>query len=292
MRLGNITRSAMACVLPAFLTLLSFPTVGRTDETAPPAGPISVETIVITSDTTESGDVIRLSGSDHMVVQLDEQLPESLIYSPQGRIEFPIPTDRELRVYPPKSFTAKPRRIAARIASAAEIGAYRNLALNPLDVRGKSISFPHATSNSECRNDPSFAARNAINGRTANTGHGPRFPSWGPDQRTDLWWKVEFGRPVRIDKIVLSIRADFPHDRHWHTATIEFSDGSRQPVKIEKTAEPQTFTFDNRTVEWLRFTDLVQEEPLGWCAFMEVEVWGRDAKTQPAKGVRESKKHG
>jgi len=53
---------------------------------------------------------------------------------------------------------------------------------------------------------------------------------------------------------------------------------------IEKTAEPQTFTFEQRTALWLRFTDLVQEEPLGWCAFTEVEVWGRDAKvTQAAK---------
>ncbi len=287
MRLKNITRSGMACVLLAFLTLLSSPAVSRADETAPPVGLSSVETIAIETVTADSGEVIRIVGPDHMVVGLDEQLPEAMIYSPQGRLEFPIPGDRELRVYPPKSFTAQPRTIAVRAATAAEIGAYRNVALNPLDVRGKSSFFPHATSNSECRDDPSFAARNAINGRKANTGHGPRFPSWGPDRRTDLWWKVEFGRPVRIDKIVLTLRADFPHDRHWHTATVEFSDGSRQPVKIEKSAEPQTFTFERRTVEWLRFTSLVQEEPLGWCAFIEVEVWGRDAKTaQPAKGAR------
>ncbi|HYW79853.1 MAG TPA: hypothetical protein VE890_09770 [Thermoguttaceae bacterium] len=276
MDIGNISRSRRACVLLGFLALLVTAVASRADEPASAVGPISVETIAIETVATDSGDVVRIAGPDHMVVRLDKRLPETLVYSPQGRIEFPIPSDpRELRVYPPGSFTGKPRTLAVRAATPAEIGAYRNVALNSLDVHGRSGFFPHATSNSECRDDPSFFARNAINGRAANQGHGPRFPSWGPDQRTDLWWKVEFGRPVAVDKIVLSIRADFPHDRHWHTATVEFSDGSRLPIQIEKTAKPQTFTFDRRTVEWLRFTDLVQAEPLGWCGFTEVEVWGR-----------------
>jgi len=154
---------------------------------------------------------------------------------------------------------------------------YRNVALNPYDVRGPALQFPHASSNSEHGNNSAYLAKNAINGRTANRGHGGRFPSWGPDKRTDLWWKVEFGRKVEVDKIVLTIRADFPHDRHWHSATIEFSDGSREKVSIEKTGDAQTLKFRKRTVEWLQFTDLVQKEPLGWCGFSEVEVWGKDA---------------
>ena len=89
---------------------------------------------------------------------------------------------------------------------------------------------------------------------------------------------MEFGRPVEIDKVVLYIRADFPHDRHWRTATIAFSDGSRERITLARTANPQTFTFTKRTARWLKFTDLVQDEPLGWCAFTEVQVWGRDAR--------------
>jgi len=154
---------------------------------------------------------------------------------------------------------------------------YRNVALNPADVQGRAASFPHATSNSEYGNKAAFAARCAIDGKTANRGHGGRFPSWGPDRRKDLWWKVEFGRRAEIDKIVLYIRADFPHDRHWHGATIEFSDGSREKIRIDKTDRPQTFKFARRTVTWLRLTDLVQAEPLGWCGLSEVEVWGRNA---------------
>ena len=174
----------------------------------------------------------------------------------------------------------KARPVSSGVSDAGK-AAYRNVALNPGDVRGTAKSYPHASSNSECRGEPCFAARCAIDGATANKGHGKRFPSWGPDKRKDLWWKVEFGRPVEIDKVVLYIRADFPHDRHWHTATIEFSNGTREKIKIAKTADPQTFTFKKRTAVWLKFTGLVQDEPLGWCAFTEVQVWGRDAR--PAK---------
>ena len=154
---------------------------------------------------------------------------------------------------------------------------YRNVALNPDDVQGDAKRYPHASSNSEYRDLPFFAALCAIDGNTANTGHGQGFPSWGPDKRKDLWWKVEFGRAVEIDKLVLWIRADFPHDSYWHSAVIEFSDGSREAIKIEKTAAGQTFAFEKRTVTWLRLTDLVQTEPLGWAAWSEVQVWGRDA---------------
>ncbi|NQT89454.1 discoidin domain-containing protein [bacterium] len=153
---------------------------------------------------------------------------------------------------------------------------YRNVALNPNDVAGKAVTYPHASSNSEY-NLKQFAARNAIDGKTANKGHGAQHPSWGPHKRKDLWWKVEFGKKVEVDKIVLTIRADFPHDRHWHSATVEFSDGSREKINIKKMVEAQTYTFKKRTVEWLRFTELVQAEPMGWCGFSEVAVWGRDA---------------
>ena len=90
---------------------------------------------------------------------------------------------------------------------------------------------------------------------------------------------------------MLSIRADFPHDRHWHRATIEFSDGSRETISIEKKAEGQTFNFSKRTVDWLRITDLIQDEPLGWCGFTEVEVWGRDAASDTSRVEHPSAGH-
>lgn len=153
---------------------------------------------------------------------------------------------------------------------------YRNVAYNPHDTQGYGRSWPHASSNSEYRNMPAFAACNAINGRTTNRGHGRAFPSWGPGKQQDLWWKVDFGRLIETDKVVIHVRADFPHDDHWHSATIAFSDGTKETIKLQKTAEPQVFTFAKRYVSWLRLTDLKEAEPLGWCALTELEVWGKD----------------
>jgi hypothetical protein len=152
---------------------------------------------------------------------------------------------------------------------------YTNVALNPFCSRGEPTSYPHASSNSECRNEACFAARNVIDGRPENQGHGPLFPSWGPDRREDLWLRIDFGGKVEIDRIDLSIRADFPHDAFWHEATVEFSDGSRETLTIAKDAAPQTFRFAKRQVDWLRFVDLKQTKPLGWAAWTEVEVWGK-----------------
>jgi hypothetical protein len=154
-------------------------------------------------------------------------------------------------------------------------GQYRNLALNPSDSRGQAVTYPHATSNSECRGELCFAAKNVIDGNTANEGHGLKFPSWGPDKRTDVWLKIDFGRVVEVDKVVIYIRADFPHDAYWKKGTIEFSDGSKEKISLQKTAMPQEFRFTPRRLEWLRITDLVQDEPLGWCGFTELQVWGQ-----------------
>jgi hypothetical protein len=154
-------------------------------------------------------------------------------------------------------------------------GEYKNLALNPNDTRGPAVTYPHATSNSVCRNEICYAAKNVIDGNTANRGHGPGNPSWGPDKRTDLWLKIDFGKSVEVDKVAIYIRADFPHDAYWKTGTIEFSDGSKEKISFRKTADAQEFRFKSRRIEWLRITDLIQDEPLGWCGFTEVEVWGR-----------------
>ena len=163
----------------------------------------------------------------------------------------------------------------AGMLRSSRTGEYKNLALNPNDTSGPAVTYPHASSNSVCRDEICYAAKNVIDGNTANRGHGPKYPSWGPDKRTDLWLKIDFGKPVEADKAVIYIRCDFPHDAYWKTGTIEFSDGSKVKISFRKTATPQEFKFALRRIEWLRITDLVQDEPLGWCGFTEVEVWGR-----------------
>lgn len=154
---------------------------------------------------------------------------------------------------------------------------YRNLALNPNDIQGDAAtveSYPHATSNSEYGYQVEFAAKNVIDGNKNNRGHGPAFPSWGPNLRTDLWLDINFGTEVEIDKVVIWVRADFPHDDVWKTATLRFSDGSTEKIELKKTAEPQTFEFSKRRVTSVRLTDLEASFPLKWCGITEMEVWG------------------
>src|SRR5664279_1449526 len=169
--------------------------------------------------------------------------------------------------------------IVALLGVAAATGknpAARNLALNPGDVHEAGHGYPHAASNSEARREACFWAINAIDGRTDNRGHGPEFPSWGPEKRTDLWWRVDFGKTVEVEKVLLYVRADFPHDGCWRAGTLVFSDGSRIRIDLHQTAGPQVYEFAPRKTTSVTITDLVQDEPLQWCALTEVEVWGRD----------------
>jgi hypothetical protein len=161
-------------------------------------------------------------------------------------------------------------------AAAGKNPADRNLALNPGDVHEAGHGYPHASSNSEAHGEACFWAINAIDGRTDNRGHGAAFPSWGPEKRTDLWWRVDFDHAVEVRRVVLFVRADFPHDGCWRAGTLVFSDGSRIRIDIRKTAERQVYEFSPRETAFVMLTDLVQDEPPQWCALTEVEVWGRE----------------
>ena len=163
-----------------------------------------------------------------------------------------------------------------------------NLSLNPTDVHDRvwtpENGFPHASSNSEYPgdgSDPAFLALNAIDGSTQNQGHGVKFPSWGPEKRNDLFWEVDFGQTIFVDKIIIFIRADFlpytvnDHDGYWEQATILFSDHSSETIQLKRTAEAQVFHFSSRKTSSVVITDLIMDESGKWCGFTEVEVWGK-----------------
>jgi hypothetical protein len=237
----------------------------------------------------QPGDRILFGGPQRMAVRLDEHMPECWVYlaSDAGNVTFEIPygTDEQQTgsAYAPESFAGKSHRLTVRALTKKELEGYRNLALNPCDVRGTehapAESFPHSTTNSASRNAFDFESRNAIDGVTQNGHHGVwPYQSWGPQLRNDLWWKVDFGRTVELDKVRLMVRADFPHDSYWKTADIEFSDGSHVSLQIGSSAAFQDFSFKKRRISWLRITNLVPADPAKWCSFIEVEAWGRDRR--------------
>jgi hypothetical protein len=235
------------------------------------------------------GDRILFGGVPWMALTVDDTIPECSVFAPHAASEdasYEIPWGREEKetgsAYDPASFAGTTHRISLRALSKREISAHRNLAVNPCDLMrhdDASVRFyPHASSNSVSRSLFDFEARNAIDGRSLNGHHGVwPYQSWGPQLRTDIWWKVDFGRPVRVNKVRLMVRADYPHDSYWKNADLEFSDGSRVPLQISSSPAFQEFSFPSRRAEWMRIVNVIPADPAKWCSLIEAEAWGKEA---------------
>lgn len=203
--------------------------------------------------------------------------------------------------------------ITARVATEEEINARRNLALNPYDLRGNDNVtsspnkkgdinvFPHAYANRVTDNKREFEPRNAIDGFEYNYLHyGFPYQSWGcGNEKTDSEFSVMFGRYVEIDQVDITVRAQWnppqtganDHDINWTSATLEFSDGTEMPIKLEKVASPQTFKLpEKKVVSWVRLKDLpVSEETIPvdgrkkFSALTEFKVWGTESSYDEAE---------
>lgn len=213
-------------------------------------------------------------------VRFEDSMPETLLFITEREISFPIPFGEKRAGHSPKSFTGSCHLITARAAEEAEISARRNLAFNPYDCHQAAGYYPHASANVETRDEAVFAARNAIDGVFENSSHGNwPYQSWGINRDPNAALRLEFGRPVTIDEIRLTLRADFPHDNYWTQADVLFSDQSRETLPLIKTAEPQRFPLKKRTVEWLVLERLIRADgPSPFPALTQLEAWGT---TQP-----------
>ncbi|MEW6358865.1 MAG: hypothetical protein AB1696_21210 [Planctomycetota bacterium] len=222
------------------------------------------------------GDKIRVRGPRHMIFSPSTGLPAGLVYSPTGEFEFPIPAGPEARAY--DSFSSNREQIFTRALTPEEFASFRNIAANPADHPGSKGLFPHVTTNSVCRDDPVFAARNAIDGIAKPEGHGAwPHQSWGPDMKDGLWVRIDFGRPVEVEGVGVTLRADVPHDKFFQGATIVFPDKSEQKIAFQPHGKRQWFSFPRKTVTWIELRDFILPKEKGWCAVAEIEVRGRDA---------------
>jgi hypothetical protein len=158
----------------------------------------------------------------------------------------------------------------------------KNLSVNKNDIIDSlwkllpQKTYPHAQSNSECRGEPWFRARCAINDTVKNTGHGQGFPSWGPEEITHPWLLIDFGKQVVVDSVVIYIRADFPHDGYWYKGRLIFSDNTGVNITLDSTAKPQSFKIALHSTTFLRIDSLAWHVPTTWCAISQVQVFGYD----------------
>lgn len=211
-------------------------------------------------------------------LQLEDSMAPSFVYMKESSFIFPIPFNSKRISYSPKNFTGERHVLTVRRCYDEEITAYRNLALNPIDCHTNTALFPHAYANVETRGEAVFAARNAINGNIANHDHGAYpFESWGINQQADAEMTIDFGKTVTIDRLVVTLRADFPHDNYWQHVTFTFSDGTTLTVDLEKTGAPQDFKIEEKAIEWIKIGQLLKDEtdPSPFPALTQLEVWGR-----------------
>ena len=223
------------------------------------------------------GDHLVISGAKHLYVQLDQCLPGCAVYAPGRTMTWPVPFGEHRLAYAPGSFEAARHAVTVRALEAEEIQAYRNIACNPADLRGDTNFYPHCTANVETRNEACFCARNVIDGMRLNTYHGEwPFQSWGIGAREDAWCRLDFGREVMIDRMALTLRADFPHDAYWVVGHVVLSDGVEIAFNLEKTGDRQFIDLGQHTVSWMRLERLQKsDDPSAFPALTEWEVFGR-----------------
>ena len=225
----------------------------------------------------QEGDYLLIAGANYLYINLKDSIKSAYVYVPNKSFRYILPLKERGQTKPLSAFSGKSHQIEILSLSEKEWKVSRNIALNPFDIRGISKCYPHATSNSEYGNQSVFAAKNAIDGFKANQNHGKwPYQSWGPYKGDSLWLKIDFGKVVEVDKIVIVNRAQFAdnHDSAWKNATLEFSDGTTEKISLKKTHLTQEIKIKKRKTSTIKFYEL-QVFEANWCSWIEVEVWGK-----------------
>lgn len=230
--------------------------------------------------TYQEGDRIELAVSGKNIFlnwQVDDALGPAFVYVTDN-VSYDIPFGEKRICYSPKVFSGDMHYLWAEIAGREETERYRNLALNPADQHKDVPCYPHASANVETRGESIFAARNTIDGVRANLSHGQwPYQSWGINRQDDAAIKVDFGRRIKTDKVVLYTRSDFPHDNWWVQVTLRFSDGSERDFPLEKSPEAHVLIFPEKETEWVELCRLIKaEDPSPFPALSQIEVYGRN----------------
>lgn len=209
-------------------------------------------------------------------VQFDDVKGCSLVYL-TGNVNYEIPFGEKRANISPKVFEGNKHVLSVKKAYEEEKENYRLLSENLWDQHGEVNCYPHASANVETRGESVFAALNAIDGVKVSNSHGSwPFESWGINRQDDAEWKLEFGRPVEIDRLIVYTRADFPHDNWWEKATVEFSDGTKEILELKKGGEAQEFKIHKENIDWIKFGELIKaDDPSPFPALTQLQVYGR-----------------
>ena len=222
--------------------------------------------------------VLTVPAPGYYVIQLDDAMGEELVYMKETSFVLEVPYGEQHVSYSPRAFVGEMHYLAARAARAHEITAPRNLARNVYDCHGNAVCFPHAWANVETRGESVFAARNAIDGIICPESHGEYpYQSWGINRDPQACWTLEFGRPVKAEALVLTTRADFPHDAWWESVQVTLSNGEKRTLALQKAEDGrgQCFDLHGAAITSLMLDDLKKaDDPSPFPALTQVEVGG------------------
>lgn len=215
-------------------------------------------------------------------LQWDDAIGKSLVYL-TGNVNYTIPFGERKNNLSPRAFSGERHLLFAKLAREFELKNYRNLAVNVCDHHEINNIYPHATANVETRGEAVFVAQNAIDGVTVSNNHGNwPYQSWGINRQEDARIRIDFGRMVLTDRIVIYLRTDFPHDNWWQQVSLEFSDGSRIDVSLQKLEGPQEIVFEHKKISWIEMCDMKKaDDPSPFPALTQIEVYG----TEPSDNV-------
>ena len=243
----------------------------------------------------EKGDKVKVKlpdGVKYVGFTLTAKMGEAIVYCPDGVFEYTVPDTSNMVTTISKSYANTTNYLTARLLTEDELKEKRNLAENPYDyTNNQSVKsditdqYPHITASSEWENakgETHFYARNAIDGFTANMGHGG-YPlqSWGPANSGLPWLTLDFGRGVNAEELGIVIRYDVGHDTWFKSAKViaTFEDGTtkEQNISIAWTGDEQIFNLSfDKPITKLQLSNLIAENAGGWAAFTEVAVYGTD----------------
>ena len=212
-------------------------------------------------------------------IRLEDTMQESIVYVPGNFFTYFIPKKDKRTNYSPKSFYGNCHIISVEDATEEDLKVRRNLALNPYDQHENDTFFPHSSANIETRGECAFASRNAIDGYYWNDSHGS-FPyqSWGINRDPKAEFKIDFGREVIVDEVVLTLRADFPHDNYWENVTLEFSDGSLVNANLIMSADRQSIKFEPKKITSIILKNLIKAQGVSeFPALTQFEAWGHES---------------
>jgi len=222
----------------------------------------------------EEGDLIEITAppGSHLWVHPGISVPGGEVYCPDGTMTWKVPAGEHRLAYAPEAFIQRRNILSARIMTEEELLLSRDVARNPLDLRGDVNFFPHCTANVETRGESVFAARNVIDGLRFNTYHGEwPFESWGIGAREDAWCRIDFGREITAERMALTLRADFPHDAYWTAGHVVDSNGEDTAFSLRKTGERQWIDLGGRKVSWLRLERMIKSDDPS--AFPSLRAW-------------------